>query len=416
MSVSLEPEVTDDAAAPAAQAGGGRRGRGRLRWLWGIVALAVVGLVVYGVISMVTLATARTEPLDPANPSDNGSQALASVIADHDVRVDITRNQDQLIDAPRPDADTSVVVTETDALSARTARRFAEQTSDARRVILVSPSTGVLDALGLRVLEVRAPVDTSGGARTPPARCDAPWLGPLDTISDDGTWYFADTDDATSCFRYGDDAPMIVLPRTSTRPEVVVMSGAALRNDEITRFDNAGVAIRTLAPASRLLWYVPSRSDVVIDQPSAPSDIPRAIGPLIALALFLVLALMLWRGRRFGPLVTEPLPAVVKAIETTAARGRLYHRARAADRAAATLRAAIVENLSRHLGLPVPTRPAAAASTAIDALVVAAADATGRDRRDVGQLLAGPLPSTDVELVDFTTRLTALEKEVRRTP
>ena len=40
---------------------------------------------------------------------------------------------------------------------------------------------------------------------------------------------------------------------------------------------------------------------------------------------------MLWRGRRLGPLVVEPLPVVVKAVESTQGRGRLYRRVR--DRA-----------------------------------------------------------------------------------
>ena len=47
-------------------------------------------------------------------------------------------------------------------------------------------------------------------------------------------------------------------------------------------------------------------------------------------------SLALWRGRRLGPLVAEPLPVVVRAAETTEGRARLYRRARARGRAAGT--------------------------------------------------------------------------------
>ena len=46
-----------------------------------------------------------------------------------------------------------------------------------------------------------------------------------------------------------------------------------------------------------------------------------------------------WRGRRLGPIMTEPLPVTVRAAETVEGHGRLYHRLNARDRAANALRA-----------------------------------------------------------------------------
>ena len=156
------------------------------------------------------------------------------------------------------------------------------------------------------------------------------------------------------------------------------------------------------------------------------------IGPLIVLTVFAVLALMLWRGRRFGSLVTEPLPAVVKAVETTRARGRMYHRAGADARAAAALRIHTLGSLASYLGLPFdaaratdalsrPDWDTVVASTEnsdpmVSAIVLAVVGATHRDLGEVRSLLSGPLPTTDTQLVHFTAELTNLEKEVRHTP
>ena len=53
-----------------------------------------------------------------------------------------------------------------------------------------------------------------------------------------------------------------------------------------------------------------------------------------------MLALLLWRVRRLGPLVIEPLPVDGKAIETTRSRGRLYRKAGDRAHAAEALRRA----------------------------------------------------------------------------
>ena len=53
--------------------------------------------------------------------------------------------------------------------------------------------------------------------------------------------------------------------------------------------------------------------------------------------------LVLWRARRLGPVVTEPLPVVVRSAEVVEGHGRLYSRAGARDRAAAALRAGTMQ-------------------------------------------------------------------------
>ena len=70
-----------------------------------------------------------------------------------------------------------------------------------------------------------------------------------------------------------------------------------------------------------------------------------------------VLALLVWRSRRLGALASEPLPVVVKAIETTRSRGRLYRKAGDRDHAAGALRAAARVRAAERLGLGTSRTP-----------------------------------------------------------
>ena len=101
---------------------------------------------------------------------------------------------------------------------------------------------------------------------------------------------------------------------------------------------------------------------------------------------------MLWRGRRLGRLVTEPLPVVVRAVETTEGRARMYRRSRAQDRAAATLRAATMARLRR-------AHRAARAAPHPPTWSPWSPPRTGIPGADVAAILLGPPPTDDAGLV-----------------
>lgn len=380
--------------------------RGRWWWYLGIALLvtAAVGVVVL----IAGAQTSRGGWLDPENPGPIGAEALASVIDSHGAEVRIVRTGRALADADI-DANTTVVV----GTMFRTPRGWGSDllsaVRDARRLVLIAPSSTQLGSLELPV----GTTDGTGTRETVPARCSAPSLSPGDTVSvgEEGFHPF-ESGSATECFVDGDASQLVVLPSAPDRPETVVMTGTMLRNDEITRVDNAGVAIRTLAPTHRVVWFQPTAIDDAYGGDDTTDDIPDAIAPLVLLAGFGLLAAMLWRGRRFGPLVTEPLPVVVKSDETTRSRGRLYHRSRAIDRSAAALRTHTLQKISLTVGLPYDPR----SGGRVDALVDAAAAASGWDPARVHPLLAGPLPVDDDGLVRFARALSDLEKEVRFTP
>jgi hypothetical protein len=117
-----------------------------------------------------------------------------------------------------------------------------------------------------------------------------------------------------------------------------------------------------------------------------------------------VLLFMLWRARRLGPVVIEPLPVVVRAAETAEGRARLYRRAKAADHAADALRRSTVDRMIPLLGLTPDATPAA--------VVESVAARTGRPGAEIHAVLYGPPPDTEQALVQLADTLDVLANEV----
>ena len=394
--------------APAVTVPASPTKRGRRWWYLGVTVL--VAVVVGAVVLITSRQSIHNGWLDPGNPRPEGAAALAAVIDSHGADVRVIRSGRGL-ERAGVDANTTVVVSSIIDVGDKWAPRLLAAVREAHRLVLIDPTSPQLGSLNLPVGTTQA----TGVRDTVPARCSTEFVSPTDTVSvaKNGFRPFR-LDSAVECFIDGEAAQLVVLPRSAEHPETVVLTGDLLRNDTITRVDNAGVAIRTLAPTDKVVWYVPDWTDTLTDgsDVSSGDDIPVAVRPLVLLAGFGLLAAMLWRGRRFGALVTEPLPVVVKSDETTRARGRLYHRSRAITRSAAALRVHTLQKISVTVGLPYDPRSAGP----VDAIVDAASAASGWDPSQIHPLLAGPLPVDDDGLVLFARALSDLEKEVRFTP
>jgi hypothetical protein len=178
-----------------------------------------------------------------------------------------------------------------------------------------------------------------------------------------------------------------------------------MSNDLLDEHGNAALVLRTLGSSDTLVWYLPGIADVAVED--TPKTLDELAPPWVAflgpwLALVAVLA-MVWRGRRLGPLVFEPLPVVVKAVETAEGRARLYHDAHAVDRAADNLRAGTLVRLARFLRLGPDAEPTA--------IIHGAARHLGRTPEEMASVLEGR-PRTESELVHWAQQLESLEKEV----
>ena len=183
----------------------------------------------------------------------------------------------------------------------------------------------------------------------------------------------------------------------------------ALTNDQVLRADNAAVALRLLGQDRRLVWYVPSLGDLTGDDGvSLRTLLPRWVMPGLALLAVVMLVVIVWRARRLGPLAVEPLPVVVRAVETTRSLGRLYRRAGDREHAAEALRRAARARLAERLRL--------GSTTPADVLAREVARRTGRAEPDVVAVLgpAGVVPSSDRDLINLARQLAELDREVRR--
>jgi hypothetical protein len=377
--------------------------RKRPRWL---TPLIVVGLLLAVTLAVTVLTPARgnTDELDPANPGPAGAQGLAHVLSDHRVNVTVVRTQRQLLDE-RVDGATTVVIARTDQLSGRTAGAALAHAASAASMVLLDPDPEVTKGMGLPADSHLADLaDVAAG-------CRGALVGEDFRLARASRAYTpaADTSAATTCFADKDDGggAMVSLPASAGRPPVTLLGSVSLiTNEKILDSDNAAIALHLFGQTDRLIWYVPSLADVTAAESTLRSIAPTWFRPGVVLATSAVVLLCLWRGRRLGRLVTEPLPVVVRAVETTESRGRMYRKSRDRTRALAVLQLATRRRLAAYLGL----------STSSDVRSVAAAAATvsGRSYQDSLDLLNSSAPHDDSSLLELANALAALEKEVRR--
>jgi hypothetical protein len=347
----------------------------------------------------------NTDDLDPANPGFNGAQGLAHVLANHGVKVTIVRSQDELL-GQGVDSATTVAIIGTSSLSGRTARTALTHAASAASLVLLDPDPVVSNGMGL-------PVDSHlSDLSDVAAGCRATEVG--------GTFRLAQADRAylpmlrgaaaTTCFpdKTGGGGAMLALPAAVGRPPVVLLGDESLiTNGDILNADNAAIALHLFGHSDRLIWYIPSAADITAADGALRSVAPSWFKPALVLGASAVVLLCLWRGRRLGRLVSEPLPVIVRAVETTESRGRMYRKARDRTRALSVLQQATRRRLASYLGLSV--------SATVSNVAAASAAVSGRSYQDVLQLLQSPPGHDDGSLLELANTLQTLEKEVRGT-
>lgn len=368
----------------------------RIRLLVGWLVVAVL-VVTVTVVAMGVSATApgRHGALDPEGRNDAGALALAEILRDRGVQVDVFRSRADARDAV--DDGSTLVMTDPYNLSDA---GVAELIAPAHRVVFLSSSSRLLD-----VLEIGASVPASLASAEP--ACRVPEFADVGSIRPDRL--FTPDEGVIACFGDLSGAAVLVDDRTD-RLRAVVDGSRLFGNATLAENGNAALALALLGQTERLVWYVPSFSDTDIEgeQPDTLGSLtPPWLTPVILLLLLSGAAAAVWRGQRFGPLVAETLPVTVRASETMHGRARLTAKAGDAAHAAAALRDGSRRRLARRLGLAVHADAVETADAASDRLRV--------PRGALHELLDGPLPADDGALIDLARRLRDLESAIART-
>lgn len=347
--------------------------------------IAVVAVVVIGAVLVGTLSEEPGRPLDPTSTHGDGSKAIVRLLEHFGAHVTTTSSIDTAL---RDGARGAVVVTAPNDYSAAQLQALS---GGAARVVLIRPGTRAAAALrsGVEPDPDLVPHDSPGCPDAGTTAAGRVAL-PADSLA-----YLADSADVLSC--YGG----VVL----TAPDLGVLGAPKLlANDHLDRAGVAALDINLITDSRRLtsvVWLTPG-ADTKGPGPASvwdlfPSGAYRAFWWLLAVAALLAV----WRARRLGGVVTEPLPVVVRAAELVEGHGRLYTRAGARERAATAMRGAVITRVAQRLGLP-------RAATA-EQVAVAAAPLVGRPPGDVLGLLAGPPPTDDTALTRLVHDLDQFE-------
>lgn len=406
MTGALAPEAergsapeTGPADAPAVSPTVRRTARRAVPWIVLAVIAVIVGL------SGVLLNGDRSiggDPLSATNPGPAGGKALAQVLGQQGVTVRTAGTLDEVRSAAGDD--TTVLVY--DPAGNLDRQGYDQLSSIASTIVLVEPDFAALQALAPGVHAAGDPGSTAAAGCDLPVAQRAVQIDPRPTDNTKGVaspGSFRATGDATACFVASGGRASLVHTTYDGRTVYLLGSAATLMNDGVDRLGNAALGLGLLGEHRTLVWYLPG----LLDRPvTGPADLatltPGWVTPVLLLLTLVFIAAAVWRGRRFGPLVVEHLPVVVRAGETREGRARLYQRSSARLRAADALRIGAIGRLAAQVGLP------RVATTEEVADAVAAI--TGRDHAGIRYLLLEQRPGSDRELVELSDRLAELER------
>jgi len=347
--------------------------------------LVLVGLVLVTAVLALVSGTSPSGALDPRSYDQQGTHALAALLERGGTPVQVVDTGTQALAAAGP---RTVVVLP-----------FPEQLPEAELALVGRVPGGLLvlgaeqdavDALGLPVA-----ADPPSAAQLRRPACDLPAAVRAGAIRVGGARY---SGRGTGCYASGGSAGLLALERG----RLLLGSADPLTNEHLGEQGDAALALGLLGSADRVLWLLPSATATPVGGRQGLLDLlpDRVIAAAVQLGIAVVV-LALWRARRLGRVVEEPLPVVVRAAEAVEGRGRLYRAARARDTATEALREASVAAAVRWLGLSGP-----------DALVEVAATRTGRPAAAVQDLLYGPVPVDDAALRRLAEDLTRFDTEV----
>ncbi len=362
---------------------------------WGIAGLVVI---LVGVVSLAAAGSAgQGQPLDPTNAGPAGTMAVAEVLRQQGVDVEVTTSLDDTRDAIESRAATTLFIYDVGLYL--TDEQLVRAVGLADTVILADPTFDELKAVAPElaqagIVEEDFQADCSIGA-----------VERAGTVTGGGSGFrVVDPDaDALTCLGSGDDVYSLIEIDSNGTQLRVLGATAALTNESIIVEGNAAFALGLLGENDKLVWYLPSfddlESDATIDELT-----PAWVVPVMLLLGLTFVVAAIWRGRRLGPLVIENLPVTVKSSETMLGRARLYEKSSSRLRALDALRVGTIQRLAAACGLP--------RRATVDEVIAAVAALTGGQVHDIHLLLVEANPHTDRDLIAYSDALLTLERDV----
>lgn len=329
---------------------------------------------------------ARGSVDDPQNPEPQGMMAVAEVLQDHGVSLDVTRT----VSATLRSSNDLLIITRPDRLSDTQLHELAELQIDTVIIGASRSVAGFADKLDRE--------QASAGAYE--AGCLDPRLqaGEIDTIGP-----FLTHSEADVCFpgpEYG-----AVLTLEADGRLISLAPADIFHNDHILNESNAAIALALLGSADTATWLVGDLMDSSGWDKQADEE-SFDISWLSA-AIFATLLAAIWAfGPRFGRLLSEPLPVTVNASETTIGRGHLYRQSRDLNHSATTLRVSALSSMAPRLGISPNATP--------EHVINQIAPLTSQSQETIRSILYGPPPTTDDSLRALALSLDALVNEVEQ--
>ena len=390
------PDSSLEAASP--QVTGPHWSRRWRRWRPGVIAVALMLIPVLVTVWARTITS--TTPLAIDNPKDWGTMALAELLRDEGISVSKAGSLSQAVDAGRQGA--TIAVVNADRLSNQDRRALAESGGD---VVVVGAESGSDALAGLTGMTAKGTAAAASSTRAPQCN-DADAQAARSLAGTRASVSLQGDGDAVGCFPVGEDRYAYAtdsLPSGATLR--VLPDPAPVTNAHLAQEGHAALGVRALGHHSRVLWLDGEHMEApsVWNSSSTPPWLPVLIFQLLVIAGVLAIV----QGRRFGGIVSEDLPVVVRSIETTVARGRLYRQGSDRPRAAQALRSGAALRLGATLGLP--------PGTSRRDVIAAVSLASGIAPATVDSLLYGPPPTSDNALATLAVQLDQLESEVHST-
>lgn len=374
----------------------------RQRWRrWRVIVGVAVVVVLIAIVSTLLRPRDQGGDLDPRSYEPTGTHALAALLGDRGVRIDIETAAIPALVRARPG--TTLVVVNPDRLDEAQLAAVAQTSSD---LVLIGAGPIELGQLRLGVHPGGSAFDND----TVDPACDLPIATVAGAVVV-GRDAYQLPDGGTGCYPVADGYALVTFA-SGGRQVTLLADGITLTNDQLDKQGNAALGLGLLDAHPEVTWLAPPLlAPASNDQGTTLTDLlPSRLKWAVLQLAIAVGVIAIWRGRRMGRLVVEALPVVVRQAETVAGRARLYRRSRSYDKAAEALRSGTRDRLARRLGF--------SAGVGHDALVDAIASRLhSAPRRDAGQvnaLLYGPTPADDHALVELAQALAALEQEVVR--